>query len=660
MKKSIVLVMLIAIMFGSAGVLATVTDATNRVVYNCNGSATAFAFTFPIIDTSDMVVILRTVATGAETVLDETTHYSLSATNNDYSSGGTVTTVSTYSSAYTLTLIRNVPESQDANLEDSGTLRLESLEDALNRLTLLVQDLEEELARTVKFPRSDSVALTTELPNSVARSNMNITTGSDGGITATSQLVTGTANVSAFGATLIDDATPGAARGTLGLDTDDDVEFAEITATDLIAESPLFNVRVSGAVGDGVTDDADAINAAIGTGNRRVFFPYTADGYLISSSIVMKSNTVLEGAGRGTFIYPDAETFAAITITGEVKYWSIRDLSISYGEATGDVAATDTAAVGIQLLLDGTDYPYLFDISRVNIYYPYRGFEALDVASFMYSLKNVFVYKAGNYGYWIDPTTSATTITLENCFTNYNKGGFRIEKIKNLSLIACASDHTSENYPFYFESCKGIASGLYVEASTINDASINISGGEMQIVAPTFSSNTLTATAYEIRVLSGAQAEVVGGYNYATVASGAGTYAVCHASATAKQLIARGCAFGIPTGDGTKTIYLGNIRRYNANTTVEPIITLADEATPSISAGTIFITGGTTTITDFDDGVAGQVITVIAEHSLDITDGTNIFLDGSANWSMTATDTLTLICKADNKWYELSRADSGA
>lgn len=90
------------------------------------------------------------------------------------------------------------------------------------------------------------------------------------------------------------------------------------------------------------------------------------------------------------------------------------------------------------------------------------------------------------------------------------------------------------------------------------------------------------------------------------------------------------------------------------------IATLANEATPSVDAGRSFLTGGTTTITDFDDGITGQVIHIIAEHSLTITDGTNIFLSGSANWAMTATDTLTLICKADNKWYELSRGDNGA
>lgn len=89
-------------------------------------------------------------------------------------------------------------------------------------------------------------------------------------------------------------------------------------------------------------------------------------------------------------------------------------------------------------------------------------------------------------------------------------------------------------------------------------------------------------------------------------------------------------------------------------------IALADEATPTVLNRNIWLTGGTTTITDFDDGVTGQIITIIAEHSIKITEGTNIFLSGNVDFDMTATDTLTLIQKADGKWYEISRGDNGA
>lgn len=92
----------------------------------------------------------------------------------------------------------------------------------------------------------------------------------------------------------------------------------------------------------------------------------------------------------------------------------------------------------------------------------------------------------------------------------------------------------------------------------------------------------------------------------------------------------------------------------------EVIPALADEATPTVADGHLFLTGGTTTITDFDDGREGQIIVIIAEHAITITDGTNIFLAGSANYAMAATDTLTLVCKADNLWYELARSVNSA
>jgi hypothetical protein len=88
------------------------------------------------------------------------------------------------------------------------------------------------------------------------------------------------------------------------------------------------------------------------------------------------------------------------------------------------------------------------------------------------------------------------------------------------------------------------------------------------------------------------------------------------------------------------------------------IPTLANNATPSVLRGNTFITGGTTTITDFDDGFTGKIIRIIAEHSLTITDGTNIFLNGSVDFSMNATNTLTLVQKSNGLWYELARSDN--
>jgi hypothetical protein len=64
-------------------------------------------------------------------------------------------------------------------------------------------------------------------------------------------------------------------------------------------------------------------------------------------------------------------------------------------------------------------------------------------------------------------------------------------------------------------------------------------------------------------------------------------------------------------------------------------IALDNSGTPSVGNGTIFETGGTTTITAFDDGVEGQKIIVLCKHALTI-DCTGTTLTGNAGSDISA------------------------
>ncbi len=83
--------------------------------------------------------------------------------------------------------------------------------------------------------------------------------------------------------------------------------------------------------------------------------------------------------------------------------------------------------------------------------------------------------------------------------------------------------------------------------------------------------------------------------------------------------------------------------------------TLADDATPSVDGAENWKTGGTTTITDLDDGIVGDIKYILSAHAVTITDGTNILLNGSANFVMAAGDTLTLKMFNDQVWEETAR-----
>lgn len=150
--------------------------------YDGDGAVVAFSFSFPIIDTSDLKVYVRTTSTGARVLQTETTDYVVSATNNDYSTGGTVTMVTAPASTETITIVRAVPVTQEANFADSGKLRLAAVVAAMDKLTMLVQDLTEIVARCVKAPVSDDVSLDYEADNSVGRASKSLVWDASGNI----------------------------------------------------------------------------------------------------------------------------------------------------------------------------------------------------------------------------------------------------------------------------------------------------------------------------------------------------------------------------------------------------------------------------------------------------------------------------------------------
>ena len=107
--------------------------------YACNGSVEEFSVNFPFMLSSDLKVYLVTVATGAETLLTETTHYTVDGGDG---STGTVTTVATYSSDYEIYIQRDTALLQSLDLENQGGWYPSLVEAALDKLTMMIQELD--------------------------------------------------------------------------------------------------------------------------------------------------------------------------------------------------------------------------------------------------------------------------------------------------------------------------------------------------------------------------------------------------------------------------------------------------------------------------------------------------------------------------------------
>ena len=168
----------------------TISSATNKVSYSGNASTTVFAYAFPITADADLKVYIRVTATGAETLKSLSTHYTVSGAGG--ASGGNVTFTSgnTPASGETVVIIRDVPATQSLDLVENDSFSAESLEDSLDRVTMISSDVKEELSRTIKLSRTNTMT-STEFANSAAdRASKVLSFDSSGELSVTQELGT--------------------------------------------------------------------------------------------------------------------------------------------------------------------------------------------------------------------------------------------------------------------------------------------------------------------------------------------------------------------------------------------------------------------------------------------------------------------------------------
>lgn len=217
----------------------TVSSTITRVTYTGNGVTIAFATTFPFFSAGEIEVIERVIATGAETLKTLTTHYTVSGGNG---ATGTVTAVGGAPSSSVQWLIRRVTaRTQDIDYTPNDPFPAETHEQGLDRLKMNVQELAEENARALKFPKTDSASLTGSLPNSVERAGKYLAFDLSGTAVATAGTTDGTVH-GAFMTILHGAVDAAAARGTLGALSDaanavTNTKLAQMTANSVKANN---------------------------------------------------------------------------------------------------------------------------------------------------------------------------------------------------------------------------------------------------------------------------------------------------------------------------------------------------------------------------------------------------------------------------------------
>ena len=190
----------------------TVTSTNQKVQFNGNGSTTVFAYNFKIFASSDLSVILRSAA-GTETVQQLTTNYTVSGVGE--TSGGNVTMGTAPASGTTLTILRVQPNLQGLDLVPNDPFPAGSMEDALDKLTFMVQTHDEEIGRSIKASPTNVIADSEFTVSATDRANKLFSFDSSGNLSIAQELGTYRGNWAASTAYAVRDLVKDTSTGNI-------------------------------------------------------------------------------------------------------------------------------------------------------------------------------------------------------------------------------------------------------------------------------------------------------------------------------------------------------------------------------------------------------------------------------------------------------------
>lgn len=166
----------------------TVSSTTSRADYTGNGSTTAFTVPFYFLDNSHVTVYSTVIATGATTTLTLGTDYTL--TGAGVSTGGTVTTTVAPTTSQKLSILRSVPQTQLIHYVPNDPFPAATHEQALDQLTMEVQQVNETLARSIKLSSTNTMTSTEFTVPATTRANKVLGFDSTGELSVTQELGT--------------------------------------------------------------------------------------------------------------------------------------------------------------------------------------------------------------------------------------------------------------------------------------------------------------------------------------------------------------------------------------------------------------------------------------------------------------------------------------
>ena len=325
--------------------------------YNGNGSTHSFAYDFPIFADADLTVIVRS-STGVETTKTLNTHYVV--TGAGAASGGNVlfkyNTGTSSDAHYSLTdqrpasgetvVIRSeLSNTQTLDLVANDPFPASAFEAALDRLVRMVQQHDEELDRSIKLSRTNTMTSTEFTTSATDRASKVLAFDSSGELSVTTELGTFKGNWAASTAYALRDIVKDTSTNNIFIATTAHTSSGAqplTTNTDsakwsLLVDAASATASAAAAAADVVLTNADVVttNANVVLTNADVVTTNT--NATLSQDWAVKVNGIVDSTDYSSKAWSIGGTGVTDTAgAGPAKDWAT--------ETTGQVDGTEYSA----------------------------------------------------------------------------------------------------------------------------------------------------------------------------------------------------------------------------------------------------------------------------------------------------------------------------
>ena len=168
----------------------TISTTIIKNSYSGNGSTTAFTYNFKITAATEIQVIVKTNATGVESVRSigsGSTNYAVTGVGNN---SGTVTFVTAPTAAETVVLRRSTSQTQEMDLIDNDPMSADTIETAHDKVIAISQELQEQIDRSLKISRANTMTSTEFVTSAADRASKVLAFDSSGELSVTQELGT--------------------------------------------------------------------------------------------------------------------------------------------------------------------------------------------------------------------------------------------------------------------------------------------------------------------------------------------------------------------------------------------------------------------------------------------------------------------------------------